>query len=134
MKKQDKPKIEVYPLKEKTLSEESSQMDFLIRITAPEIQIDKERPLLNLGLVLDRSGSMSGEKIENAKKAVCYCVDQLMSKDRISVTIFDSRVDTIIPTMFVENRSEIKGRINQIRSHIMLRAQRGWRKMFRPCY
>jgi Ca-activated chloride channel family protein len=116
MKKQDKPIIEVYPLKEKALSEESSQMDFLIRITAPEIQIGKERPLLNLGLVLDRSGSMSGEKIENAKKAACYCVDQLMSTDRISVTIFDDRVDTIITTMLVENRSEIKGRINQIRS------------------
>ena len=69
MKKQDKPKIAVYPLKEKALSEESSQMDFLIRITAPEIQINKERPLLNLGLVLDRSGSMSGSKLENAKKA-----------------------------------------------------------------
>jgi len=116
MKKQDKPKIEVYPLKEKAISDESSQMDFLIRVTAPEIRIGKERPLLNLGLVLDRSGSMSGEKIENAKKAACYCVDQLMSTDRISVTIFDDRVDTIIPTMLVENRSEIKKRINQIRS------------------
>jgi hypothetical protein len=46
----------------------ASEMDFLIRITAPERPFEKARPQLNLGLVLDRSGSMSGRKIERRER------------------------------------------------------------------
>ncbi len=69
------PEIFIIPLTEKARAEEPSEMDFLIRLIVPEVPISSERPRLNLGLVLDRSGSMSGGKLKNAKKAACYCVD-----------------------------------------------------------
>ena len=51
----------------------------------------------NFGLVLDRSGSMDGEKLEHLKEAVGYVVDRLGENDRLSVTIFDDLVETLIP-------------------------------------
>jgi len=37
----------------------------------------KQRAPMNLSLVLDRSGSMEGAKIEKAKQAACVAIDQL---------------------------------------------------------
>lgn len=115
MPRKNKPKIEVFPLKEKALADGPSEMDFLIRITAPEIETEKDRPKLNLGLVLDRSGSMSGRKLKNAKRAACYCVDQLLPTDRISVTVFDNEVEVIVPTTLASKRSSIRELINRVR-------------------
>jgi Ca-activated chloride channel family protein len=64
----------------------------------------------NIALVLDRSGSMDGEKMEHLKEAVGYVVDHLSDTDLISVTIFDDQVETLIPSQPAKNRNEIKTR------------------------
>jgi Ca-activated chloride channel family protein len=57
-----------------------------------------QRPAIYLGLVLDRSGSMAGlNKIHFAREAAIYAVEQLLPTDRVSVTIFDNVVQTIVP-------------------------------------
>lgn len=68
----------------------------------------------NIGLVLDRSGSMDGEKMEHLKEAVGYVVDRLGSRDRISITIFDDQVETVVPGRAVDNRDEIKAVLAKI--------------------
>jgi Ca-activated chloride channel family protein len=55
-----------------------------------------ERPPVNLSLVLDRSGSMSGEKIEQAIQAAEVAVGRLGERDRVSIIIYDDQVDTIV--------------------------------------
>jgi Ca-activated chloride channel family protein len=72
------------------------------------------RPRLNLSLVLDRSGSMQGEKITRAREAACYCIDQLLPTDRVSVVIFDDVIEVIVPSQMVENREQIKSAISRI--------------------
>jgi Ca-activated chloride channel homolog len=62
----------------------------------------------NINLVLDRSGSMDGEKMDNLKEAVGYAVDHLSDSDLASVTIFDDQVETLIPNQPAKNRDEIK--------------------------
>lgn len=62
----------------------------------------------NFGLVLDRSGSMDGEKMEHLKEAVGYVVDHLGESDRLSVTIFDDMVETLVPNGAVRDRDSIK--------------------------
>lgn len=69
---------------------------------------------VNFALVLDRSGSMDGEKMENLKEAVSYVVDHLGDSDFISVTIFDDEVETLIPNQPAKNREEIKAKLTKV--------------------
>src|SRR3954469_4518829 len=53
---------------------------------------------LNLCLVLDRSGSMSGSKIENLRDATSLVLDMLQPQDYISVISFNNKVDVAFPS------------------------------------
>ena len=44
--------------------------------------------------VLDTSGSMAGEKMEQAKAALTYCLNSLHSRDRFALVTFSSEVRT----------------------------------------
>ncbi|MGI9471207.1 MAG: VWA domain-containing protein, partial [Rubripirellula sp.] len=48
----------------------------------------------NVILVLDKSGSMRGEKIDQARRAAGYVVDKLRGRDRFTLINYDSRVET----------------------------------------
>lgn len=69
---------------------------------------------LNLSVVIDRSGSMSGEKIENVKRAAKYLVDQLSSEDYLSIVIYDSKVDVLQYAAPVSNKQALKNKIDNI--------------------
>ena len=58
----------------------------------------RKRPPVNLAFVLDRSGSMAGEKIALAKQAVVQSVGRLHSDDRFSVVVYDDHIDVVIPS------------------------------------
>jgi Ca-activated chloride channel family protein len=68
----------------------------------------------NFALVLDRSGSMDGEKMDNLKEAVGYLVDHLSDNDFVSITIFDDQVETLIPNQPAKNRDEIKATLAKV--------------------
>jgi Ca-activated chloride channel family protein len=56
-------------------------------------QFDSERVPVSLGIVLDASGSMAGEKISAAKKAVNRFLEDLLGpQDEVFFSRFDSRV------------------------------------------
>ena len=59
------------------------------------------RPPVNLALVIDRSGSMTGEKIAKAREAALELVRRLGSDDILSLVVFDTRVDTLVPAQRV---------------------------------
>ncbi len=50
---------------------------------------------LNISLVLDRSGSMGGEKIRYAREAAAFLVRRLRPTDVVSVVAFDGQVQTV---------------------------------------
>ncbi len=49
----------------------------LVEVTAPPATQERERPPVNLAFVIDRSGSMSGQKLELAKTAVIEAIGRL---------------------------------------------------------
>ncbi len=79
------------------------------RITRPE-----KRAPINLTLVLDRSGSMAGDKMENAKAAAIEAVRRLADDDIFSLVVFDHEVETLIPAMRVGDSRAAEARIRSI--------------------
>ena len=72
---------------------------------------------LNLGILLDNSGSMDGPKLENAKRACSLIVEQLAPEDRASVAVFSSGSRVIVPaTQFGEGmKSRAVAAISDVR-------------------
>ena len=118
--------IQLIPLRGAVCSEHSTTLDVLVRITPPVPDTTIERPLLNLGLVIDRSGSMSGQKIEYARQAACYAVEQLLPRDRISITIYDNQVDTLVSSTLATNKSHLLRQIQTIRVGGSTALHGGW--------
>jgi Ca-activated chloride channel family protein len=71
-------------------------------------------PALNFSLVLDRSGSMAGEKLRQLKAAAKLVVDRLTPSDFLSIVIFDETADVIIPAGTVQDKNALKQKIDSI--------------------
>jgi len=67
-----------------------------IGLTACRPTRTAERPPVNLVIVLDRSGSMSGDKIEQAREAAVEALRRLDRRDVFSLVIYDHEVSTLI--------------------------------------
>src|SRR4029079_14878774 len=66
-----------------------------VRIEAPRATTERTRPPVNLAMVVDRSGSMSGAKLRVAKAAVEEAIGRLQPDDRFSVVVYDDVVDVV---------------------------------------
>lgn len=91
------PKIERILAHSRIAAGTKQVVDLLVRIVAPEnVSPSSDRPQLNVGLVIDRSGSMTGAKLQRAREAASFCVRQLGKHDRNSVVAFETEVRTIV--------------------------------------
>lgn len=85
-----------------------------ITLEAPPAPRMADRPPVNLTLVLDRSGSMSGSKIENAREAAIEAVRRLGGRDIFSLVIYDHEVETLVPARSAQYVEWIETRIRAI--------------------
>lgn len=78
----------------------------MLTLEAAEIDendIEKRIPL-NLSIVIDKSGSMSGRKLDNVKKAAIEAADLLNKGDRVSIVVYDNDVETIYEELSFNER------------------------------
>ncbi|MGI9252814.1 MAG: vWA domain-containing protein, partial [Thermomicrobiales bacterium] len=68
---------------------------FRVRIEAPARSAGQRSTPTDVALVLDRSGSMSGDKIELAKEAVTEACRHLRDEDRVALVVFDNDIDLL---------------------------------------
>lgn len=79
-----------------------------------QINNDKVVPLGALMLVIDRSGSMIGEKLEMSKAAAIAALKVLGERDQIGVVVFDSAAEWIIPLQQVGRGGGLVQKISRI--------------------
>jgi len=77
-------------------------------------EVPAQRPL-NLCMVLDHSGSMSGPKLQNLKEAVSRVIDELNLQDTLAIIIFDERAKVIVPSTQVSDKEALKAAVAGIR-------------------
>src|SRR5262245_25904758 len=109
------PTFEIFPLRPAVRTDAPVSLDVLLRITPPAPEHAPQRPRITLGLVLDRSGSMAGEnKIGFTREAAAFAIGQLLPEDRVSVTVFDDRVETLIPSTLAQDRARLAAAVARI--------------------
>jgi len=79
-----------------------------------DFQADEEAPSLGLVLIIDKSGSMSGERIEMARAAAAGAVDLLTPKDYAGIVIFDNDASWAAEIQPVVDRHDFRRRIASI--------------------
>jgi Ca-activated chloride channel family protein len=120
------PTVELIPLHGAIVTGQPVTLDVLVRITPPTIQLDTDRTPLNLSLVIDRSGSMRGTKMHYAREAAKFAVENLLPSDRISVVLFDDRIETLVPSTLATDKNALREKIAQVHSRGSTALHAGW--------
>ncbi|MFI0432306.1 MAG: VWA domain-containing protein [Candidatus Nanopelagicales bacterium] len=70
----------------------------MLELEAPKVSDDgAERPAHTTIVVLDRSGSMGGERLEAAKRALADLVARLDDRDQFGLVTFDHQAQVVVP-------------------------------------
>jgi Ca-activated chloride channel family protein len=85
-----------------------------IALDAPLMLRTDERSPVNLALVLDRSGSMSGDKITKAREAAIEALRRLGSSDLFALVAYNHEVKTLVPAQRVQHSEGIEALIRRI--------------------
>jgi Ca-activated chloride channel family protein len=73
-----------------------------------------ERTPVNVAFVIDRSGSMAGARIAQARDAAAAAIRRLDKNDIASVVIFDDKIDVLVQAQPVEDHAAFIDRIRQV--------------------
>jgi Ca-activated chloride channel family protein len=91
------------------------QVVYLLLEALPAQTMAQVRMPVNVSFVLDRSGSMKGEKIDRVRRAAARAVEMLDQQDILSIVIFDHRVEVLVPATHVVNQRDIQEAVSRIR-------------------
>ncbi|MEY4775713.1 MAG: hypothetical protein RL759_226 [Verrucomicrobiota bacterium] len=127
------PTIEILPLKKGFLRAAADATHVLVRLVAPaqpvtENSASAQRAPLDLALVIDRSGSMSGDPLKAALESSVRIIQGLRSDDRIAVVTFDDHVQVVQPLVAVGDAHDLVTRVRLIESGGSTALFDGWQE------
>ncbi len=121
-------KFDILPQRSAVMAAHNTELHALVRVQGPQMPAGRntDRKPMNLSLVLDRSGSMHGQAMEEAKCCAAYIIDQLTAKDRASLVVYDNTVDVLVPSTPVTSKSLFKQAISEVYSRGSTALFDGW--------
>ncbi|MBT4836522.1 MAG: VWA domain-containing protein [Methylococcales bacterium] len=108
-------KMQVAMSKPSLLANKKQTTFLKVDLTGFKLKSLSERTPTNIAIVLDKSGSMSGTKLNRAKAAAAKAINRLNSQDIVSIITYDNTVDTLVPATKVTDQQWIKKAIKTIR-------------------
>ena len=114
--KGDQPLTISAQLETPLVMENTAHAHVLVRLRAEDADPDRKAKKLNLALVVDRSGSMSGRKIEDARAAAIQMLDRMRDGDRVSLISYSDevRVDVGSTVLNEQTRTRVRNAIHRI--------------------
>lgn len=105
-------------------------VEVLVRIQAPAAPAGHvaERPPQALSLVIDRSGSMAGRPLEEARRCAEYVIGKLRPTDAVSLVQFDNRVQRLWPAVPLGDGAPLRAAIAGIHAGGNTHLHGGWRE------
>ncbi|MBO7725684.1 MAG: VWA domain-containing protein [Thermoguttaceae bacterium] len=94
--------------------DKKTELCLKVGVTGFEMASDQKRPELNIALVIDKSGSMSGDRIKQAKEAAACAVNQMNENDIVSVVVYDSDVNVLVPATKLTDKKSVLEKIDTI--------------------
>jgi Ca-activated chloride channel family protein len=77
--------------------ESEHQVNCMLELLAPAAPQGQARPPLHLALVIDRSGSMAGPKLEVTRECAAFLVRRLAPTDELALIAYDDEVQLLAP-------------------------------------
>jgi Ca-activated chloride channel homolog len=108
----------VMPSKRRVTNLAEAQVIYMLAEIFPDARANSEsykrESRLNLCLVLDRSNSMNGPRLNQVKVAAHQIIDNLNDNDILSLVVFNDRAEVIIPATSVTDRAALKARVSMM--------------------
>jgi Ca-activated chloride channel family protein len=123
-------KIEVIlDTRKKVITEEGTDtLDVLLRLRSHE-ETSRQRTPLAIALVIDRSGSMQGRKIEEARRCALDILNRMSGRDLVTVVVYDNTVKVALELMTVDAAKVIlPAKLEQIHPGGTTALHDGWLK------
>jgi len=95
-------------------AEQRQTVPLKITLRGLPLENTHQRPPVNVALVLDRSGSMGGQKMEQAREAAITALDYLSAQDIVSIVSYDDYVDVLVPATKVSDKANIASAIRRL--------------------
>ena len=96
--------------------EERQMLYMILELETPEEARATPSPPLNVCLVLDRSTSMQGEKMDIVKATAIHVLRNLRMQDVLSVVTFSDRAEVIVPAAYHQEKTRLEAKIQMIQS------------------
>lgn len=94
--------------------DEPQMLYLILDLEAPSAARKTSAPPLNVCIVIDRSTSMKGEKMDVVKSTAIQVMRNLRPQDILSVVAFSDRAEVIIPAAYHQERTRLEARIQMI--------------------
>ena len=110
----DQVKLNVALAKPFLMAGQKQTTHLKVALTGFVLEKKEQRTPVNVAIVIDKSGSMNGAKIQKAKEAARMAVDRLTGRDIVSVVAFNHTVEVLLPATKVSEKAKIQSAIGRL--------------------